>query len=92
MLCNPDAVLTIVIHVDIKRIIKNGSSTLQVYQVLVFKFSKRDLNLNTGMTICIIFSLQGWEWNAEQNSKCQNTMTTCWMANSALKTVECIFA
>lgn len=69
---------------------KDGSSMLQVYQVLVFKFSKKDLNISTGMTICKIFHLQGWEWIAEQNSKSQNTVTT-WIANTALKGVARIF-
>lgn len=60
MLCNPDAALTTVIHVDLHvLIIKNGSSLLQVQQVLVFKSSKGGLNISTGMTICKIFPLQG---------------------------------
>lgn len=63
MFCNPDAALTTVIHVDLHALResykeKNGSRMLQVYQVLLFKFSKKDLNISTGMTICIIFPLQ----------------------------------
>lgn len=64
MLCNPDAALTTVIHVDLHALResqteKDGSSKLQVYQVPVFKFSKKDLNISTGTTICRILHLQG---------------------------------
>lgn len=64
MLCNPDAALTTVIHADLHALRescmeKNGSSMSQVYQVLFFKFSKRDLSISTGMTTCIIFLLKG---------------------------------
>lgn len=38
---------------------------LQVYPVLSFKFSYRDLNISTGMTTSIGFPLQGQEWDAE---------------------------